>query len=58
MGRRGPKKVMTAMAPTFTPDDDRATIAAEALKTLDRKSYYHPRKVSLETLPSMTSVAT
>jgi len=46
------------MAPTFSPDDDRATIAAKVLKTLDRKSYYHPRKVSLENLPSMTPVAT
>ena len=46
------------MAPNITPDDENATIAAKVLKTLDRRSFYYPRKVALNSLPSMTPVAT
>lgn len=47
------------MAPTFDPtDDDEATIAAKALKVMDRKGFYDPRKVRLDHLPAMTPVAT
>lgn len=53
----GPWEVIHAMAPTFDPDDDDATIAAKILKSLDRGGYYEPKKMSLDGLPDKTPVA-
>jgi len=44
------------MTPDIDPTENE-TVAAKVLKMLDRKGYYHPRDVSIETVPSQAPVA-